>query len=85
MVSRHEVFTYRIRTDFHRTPATRTRCLTQRLTGLQLGAMLHIVSGNVSTRGKQLVGPPGYFIMGRFYGGMTLVVVWCPNRRVVMN
>ena len=47
--------------------------------------MLHIVSGNVSTRGKQIVGPPGYFIMGRFYGGMALVVVGCPNRRVDMN
>ena len=47
--------------------------------------MLHIVSGNVSTRGKQIVGPPGDFIMGRFYGGRVLVVVGCPNRRVDMN
>ena len=48
--------------------------------------MLHIVSGTVSTRGKQIVGLPGYFSMGRFYGGMALVVVvWCPNRRVGMN
>jgi hypothetical protein len=47
--------------------------------------MLHIVSGNASTRGKQIVGPPGYFSMGRFDGGMTLVVVWCPNRRVDMD
>ena len=47
--------------------------------------MLHIVSRYVSTRGKQIVGPPGYFIMGRFYARMALVVVWCPNRRMDMN
>ena len=47
--------------------------------------MLHIVSGNVATRGKQIVGPPGDFSMGRFYGGMVLVVFRCPNLRVVMN
>ena len=47
--------------------------------------MLHIVSGNVSTRGKQIVGPPGDFSMGRFHDGMVLVVFWCPNRRVGMN
>ena len=38
MVSRHGVFPYRIRKDFHRLQAARTRWLTQRLTGLQLGA-----------------------------------------------
>jgi hypothetical protein len=53
--------------------------------GFSLEPMFHIVSVNVSTRGKQIVGPPGDFIMGRFYGGMALVVVWCPNRRVDMN
>ena len=53
--------------------------------GFSLEPMLQIVSGNASTRGKQIVGPPGYFSMGRFYGGMVLVVVWCPNRRVDMN
>jgi hypothetical protein len=37
--------------------------------------MLYIVSGNAATRGKQSVGPPGDFSMGRFYGGMALVVV----------
>ena len=47
--------------------------------------MLHIVSGNVSTRGKQIVGPLGDFIMGRLDGGMALVVFLCPNRRVDMN
>jgi hypothetical protein len=41
--------------------------------------MLHIVSGKVSTRGKQIVGPPGYFIMGRIDGGMALVVLLCLN------
>ena len=53
--------------------------------GFSLEPMLHIVSGNVSTRGKQIVGPPGYFIMGRPDGGMALVAFLCPNRRVVMN
>ena len=38
MVARHGVFPYRIRMDFQRMHAARTRCLTQRLTGLQLGA-----------------------------------------------
>ena len=38
MVSRHGVFPHRIRIDFHRLQAARTRWLTQRLTGLQLGA-----------------------------------------------
>ena len=47
--------------------------------------MLHIVSGNAATRGKQIVGPPGDFSMRRFYDGMALVVVWCPSRRVDMN
>ena len=47
--------------------------------------MLHIVSGNVSTRRKQIIGPFGYFIMGRLDGGMAVVVFWCPNRRVGMN
>jgi len=50
-----------------------------------LEPMLHIVSGNVSTRGKQIVGPLGDFIMGRLDGGMALVVFLCPNRRVGMN
>jgi len=47
--------------------------------------MLHIVSGNAATRGKKMVGPPGYFSMGRFYGGMALVVVWFPNWCMDMN
>ena len=53
--------------------------------GFSLEPMLHIVSGNVSTRGKQIVGPLGDFIMGRLDGGMALVVFLCPNRRVGMN
>ena len=53
--------------------------------GLSLEPMLHIVSGNVSTRRKQIIGPFGYFIMGRLDGGMAVVVFWCPNRRVGMN
>jgi len=43
--------------------------------GFSLEPMLHIMTGNVSTLGKQIVGPPGYFSMGRFYGGIVLVVV----------
>ena len=38
MVSRHGVFPYCYRIDFHRLQAARPQCLTQRLTGLQLGA-----------------------------------------------
>ena len=38
MVLSHGVFSYRIRTDFHGMHAARRRRLTQRLTGLQLGA-----------------------------------------------
>ena len=53
--------------------------------GFSFEPMLHIVSGNVATRGKQIVGPPGYFIMGRLDGGMALVAFLCPNRRVGMN
>ena len=53
--------------------------------GFSLEPMLHIVSGNVSTRGKQIVGPLRDFIMGRLDGGMALVVFLCPNRRVGMN
>jgi len=53
--------------------------------GFSLEPMFHIVSGNVSTRGKQIEGPLGDFIMGRLDGGMALVVLWCPVRRMVMN
>ena len=53
--------------------------------GFSLEPMLHIVSGNVSARGKQIVGPLGDFIMGRLDGGMALVVLLYPNRRVGMN
>ena len=53
--------------------------------GFSLKPMLNIVSGNVSTRGKQIVGPPGNIIMGRFHDGMALFVFWCLNRRVGMN
>ena len=37
MVSRHGVFPYCNRIDFHRMHAARTRCLKQRLAALQLG------------------------------------------------
>ena len=53
--------------------------------GFSLEPMLHIVSGNISTRGKQITGPLGDFIMGRLDGGMALVAFLCPNRRVGMN
>ncbi len=38
-----------------------------------LKPMLHIVTGNVSTRGKQIVGPLSYFIMGGLGGDMGSV------------
>lgn len=50
-----------------------------------LEPMLHIVSGNVSTRGKQIVGPLGDFIMGGLDDGIALVVFLCTNRRMGMN
>jgi hypothetical protein len=47
--------------------------------------MIHIMSGNVSARGKQIEGTLGYLIMGSLDGGMALAVFWCANRRVGMN
>jgi len=56
-----------------------------RYLGFSFEPMLQIVSGDVSIRGKQIEGPPGDFIMGRFDGGMMLVVFGCPSRRDGMN
>ena len=36
--------------------------------------MLHVVSGYVSTLAKQIVGPRGNIIVGRFDDGMGLAV-----------
>ena len=53
--------------------------------GFSLEPMLHIVSGNVSTGGKQIEGALGDFIMGRLDDVMALVAFLFPNRRVGMN
>ncbi len=67
------------------TRAARRDALRSGYLSFSLEPMLHIVSGNVSTRGKQIKGPLGNFIMGKLDGGMAAVVLLCPNRRLGMN